>query len=103
MPEETLIEDGADTVEDGAEAKGRGKSQNFPVARAIARALWLPLFKAANPEAGSPEINAAWRLARQEHTKPVMQALKTLNRRGYIFTAPANDATEDADTTGSDA
>lgn len=103
MSEETLIEDSADTMEDGTEAKGKGKSPNAPVARAIARALWLPLFKAANPEAGSPEINAAWKLARQEHTKPVMHALKTLNRRGYTFTAPANDAAEDADTTGSDA
>jgi hypothetical protein len=93
MPEETLAEDAAD-----GEGREKARSPHAPVARAIARALWLTGFKAANPDAANPEINAAWKSVRQTQTKPVLQALKTLERRGYTFSAP--DAGPDDETTG---
>ena len=67
------------------------------MARSIGRALWLPEFKAAHPEAGPEEIKAAWQSERYIRSKPVRQALKALEKRGFQFIAPFVMLGEDSD------
>ncbi len=95
MPEET-----SNPTQDAlaGDAKGKNKAANVAVARALARFLWLPQFRAANPEMGNADIAATWKTLRQEQTKPVAHALRILERRGYSFTAPAGVDGEEADT-----
>lgn len=83
---------------DDAESAAGGKkaSANLVMARAIARALWLPEFKAANPDAGPAEIKTAWHELRQAKAKSVRQAIKSLEKRGFVFTAPTAEVGEDA-------
>ena len=77
-------------------AGGKKASANLVMARAIARALWLPEFKAANPEAGPAEIKTAWHELRQAKTKSVRLAIKNLEKRGFACTAPPAELGEDA-------
>ena len=90
MSDENLTDDAEQA------AGGKRASANLVVARAIARAIWLPEFKAANPEAGPAEIKAAWHELRQAKAKSVRQAIKSLEKRGFVFTAPTAELGEDA-------
>lgn len=90
MSDEMLIDDAEKA------AGGKAASTDLMIARSIARALWKPEFKAANPEAGPEEIRAAWLEVRNAKTKPVRLALKSLEKRGFAFTAPLVEAGEDA-------
>lgn len=60
-----------------------------PLARGIARSLWLPGFKAANPDADAAAVTAAWQNVHAEHVRPVARALRTMRQRGYVFVPPA--------------
>ena len=105
-----------DTVQDSPEAKGKGKGRakegkdregkekdvNVTFARALARALWQPQFKAANPDMSHADITAVWKPLRQEQTKPLLTALRGLQRRGYSFIAPPDEDVEEADTAPED-
>lgn len=88
-------EDPNDGAEEGA--GGKAASANLMVARVIARALWLPEFKSANPEAGPAEIKAAWLSERHIRTKPVRLALKSLTKRGFGFIAPPDTSGDISD------
>lgn len=90
MSDEILIDD-----EEQA-AGGKHATTNLVVARAIARALWLPEFKATNPEAGPEEVKSAWHEVRQAKAKLVRQAIKRLEKRGFAFTAPTAELGEDS-------
>ena len=91
MSDENLTDDAEQA------AGGKRASANLVVARAIARAIWLPEFKAANPEAGPAEIKAAWHELRQAKAKSVRQAIKSLEKRGFAFTAPTGEDGEDGE------
>lgn len=91
MSDENLTDDAEQA------AGGKRASANLVVARAIARAIWLPEFKAANPEAGPAEIKAAWHELRQAKAKSVRQAIKSLEKRGFVFTAPTAEVGEDGE------
>jgi hypothetical protein len=79
------------------DAEGNAVPTILMVARSIARALWLPEFKAAHPEAGPEEIKAAWKSERYIRSKPVRQALKSLEKRGFQIIAPVVMPEEDSD------
>lgn len=68
---------------------------NMQLARGLARALWQPSFKAANPDADAAAIAAAWQAARQEQTAPILRALKVMNNRGFVFVPPATGNSAD--------
>ncbi len=70
------------------DAGGNDAPAILMMARSIARTVWLPEFKAAHPEAGTEEIKAAWQSERSIRSKPVRQALKALEKRGFQFIAP---------------
>jgi len=91
MPEESHSEDAEQ------EADGGIAPASLIVARSIARALWLPEFKAANPDAGPAEIKSAWRVVRHARSKPVRQEIRSLEKRGFAFTAPVVMPGEDSD------
>jgi hypothetical protein len=90
MSDEIQTEDAAQTDE------RKGVQAKLLVARAIARALWVPGFKAENPEADKAQIAAAWKALRPAHTKPVLQTLRSLEKRGFTFTAPVDLSGEEA-------
>lgn len=73
---------------DFAAQESSAMAVHLPLARGIARALWQPEFKAANPDADSNAVNAAWLEVRQQHVRPVLRALRIMRQRGYVFTAP---------------
>ena len=79
------------------DAGGNDAPAILMMARSIARTVWLPEFKAAHPEAGTEEIKAAWQSERSIRSKPVRQALKALEKRGFQFIAPVVMPGEDYD------
>jgi hypothetical protein len=79
------------------DAGGNAAPTILMMARSIARAVWLPEFKAAHPEAGPEEIKAAWQSERYIRSKPVRQALKSLEKQGFQIIAPVVMPEEDSD------
>lgn len=81
-----------------ASTKGgsQGERPNFALARGIARAMWLVGYKEANPASTPAMVNSAWKEVRQEHTKPVLQAVKAMAKRGYVFIPPTTEADDDS-------
>lgn len=71
-------------------------STRLMMARSIARALWLPGFKAANPGADKEKIAEAWKAVRHAQAKPVVEALRALEKKGFTFSYPVAPTGEDA-------
>jgi hypothetical protein len=80
----------------GTQGGSQGVRPNLALARGIARAMWLTGYKEANPASTPAMVTAAWKEVRQEHIKPVLQALKAMAKRGYVFVPPATEADDDS-------
>lgn len=82
-----------DSVEDIAVAEDEKSSKkgDGAIVKVVARALWTPQWRAANPE-GTPEARrAAWQEARGEETKKARKLIKSLENSGVTLTMVAKE------------